>query len=162
LCLLSIFKRSFNRILHTCARQLPGCTTVRPFIHKLRGVSIGSDVFIGDEVYIENDFPELISLGDHVQIALRSVLIAHTLGKGRIIIEDNAYIGASCVIACSAGKVLTIGSGAVVGAGSIITSSVSPNCFVRNRKPHVVAKVGKPLPLCSSFNEFLSGLTIHK
>ena len=151
-----------NRLLHSIARVSPGSTSIRPFLHRLRGVTIGSSVFIGEDVYLENEHPELITIGKNVQIALRSVLIAHIMGTGKIIIEDNAYIGAACVITCGPNQTLVIGTGAVLGTGSIVTSSVSAHSFVRNSKPKVVAKVGKPLPLCNSFNEFLSGLSLPK
>ena len=44
------------------ARFLPGSTSLRPFLHKLRGVRIQGDVFIGDDVYIENEYPECIEI----------------------------------------------------------------------------------------------------
>ena len=159
---MPIIKQFTNRLLHHIARVSPGSTSIRPFLHRLRGVSIGSSVFIGEDVYLENEHPELITIGNNVQIALRSVLIAHIMGKGKIIIEDNAYIGAACVITCGPNQELVIGTGSVVGAGSIVTSSVSAHSFVRSTKPKVVAKVGRPIPLCNSFDEFLNGLSLPK
>ena len=155
-------RRITNRILHTWAKSLPGSTSLRPAIHRMRGVSIGDSVFIGEDVFIENEYPELVSIGNNTQIALRTIIIAHINGCGKVNICDNCYIGAGCIITCGPGQVLTIGAGAVIGAGSVITSNVSPNSFVRNSKPKVVAKVGKPYPLCNSFDEFLAGLSIPK
>ncbi len=48
----SILRGSFNRILHLMARFGPGATTLRPFLHKLRGVKIHGKVFIGDKLLI--------------------------------------------------------------------------------------------------------------
>ena len=157
-----MLKRIINRVLHRWARYLSGSTSLRPALHRIRGVAIGESVFIGEDVIIESEYPELVSIGNNVQIALRTVIMAHMNGCGKVIIEDYCYIGAGCIIACGPGQVLKIGSGAVIGAGSVITSSVSANCFVRNSRPKVVARVGKPLPLCDSFNEFLAGLSIPK
>ena len=42
-----------------------------------------------------------------------------------IIIEDNCWI-ASCAILASGGKKLTIGEGAIVGAGSVVMRNVKP------------------------------------
>jgi hypothetical protein len=48
----NLFVRIINRILHLMARNLPGSMTVRPFLHRLRGVKIQKNVWIGDDVYI--------------------------------------------------------------------------------------------------------------
>ena len=67
------------------ARFLPGATTLRPFLHKLRGVKIYGKVFIGDDVYIENEHPECVEIHEGVQIVLRTNIIAHFRGTGKII-----------------------------------------------------------------------------
>jgi len=55
----SILRGSFNRILHLMARLGPGATTIRPFLHKIRGVKIYGNVFIGDDVRALN-FPKYV------------------------------------------------------------------------------------------------------
>ena len=102
---------SFNRILHLLARFGPGATTMRPFLHKLRGVKIHGKVFIGDDVYLENEYPECIEINDGSTIGLRSNLIAHFRGPGKIIIGKNVSIRMGCNIAASPGQILTIGDG---------------------------------------------------
>ena len=151
-----------NWIIQKLARSCPGSTSLRPTLHKLRGVTIGSNVFIGEDVIIESKYPERVSIGSNVQIALRTIIMAHISGQGQVVIEDNVYIGAGCIITCGPNQVVRIGQGAVVGAGSVITSSVSENTFVRTAKPKVVARVGKPFPLCESYDEFLSNLSLPK
>ncbi len=79
--------RFVRRILHSLARILPGATSVRPFLHRLRGVRIGKNVFIGDEVYLENEYPERVEIQDGVRISVRATILAHTLGPGNVIIE---------------------------------------------------------------------------
>jgi heptaprenylglycerol acetyltransferase len=147
-----------NRVLALLARFLPGATTLRPFLHRLRGVHISGRVFIGDDVYIENEYPECIELDDGAQICLRSILIAHTRGPGRITIGKNAFLGANCVITASPGKILTIGDGAVVSTCSVIGSSVPPYTMVGNEKAKWLARVTVPLTMGTSYHAFLSGL----
>ncbi len=53
-----------NRLLHLMARQLPGATGLRVRLHRWRGVKVGLNVFIGDEVYLENEYPERIEIQD--------------------------------------------------------------------------------------------------
>src|SRR5256885_9210762 len=107
----------YGRTLHLLARFAPGATSFRPFVHRLRGVAIGKDVFIGDEVYLENEYPEAVEIQSGVQISVRAIIIAHTRGCGRVVIEKDAYIGPNTVIAASGDRVLTIGEWAVIGAG---------------------------------------------
>jgi len=151
-------RRVFNRILGMVARFAPGATSLRPFLHKLRGVRITGRVFIGDDVYMENEYPECIELHDGAQIALRTILIAHTRGPGRIVVGKNAFIGANCVVATSPGKTLTIGEGAVIATSSVIASDVSAYTLVANEKAQPRAKVTVPLALETSYDSFLDGL----
>jgi acetyltransferase-like isoleucine patch superfamily enzyme len=151
-------RRVFNRILGLLARFLPGATTLRPFLHRLRGVKINGRVFIGDDVYIENEYPECIEIRDGAQICLRSTLIAHTRGSGRIVIGKDAFLGASCVVTAAAGRTITIGDGAVVTACAVISSNVSPGTMVGNEKAKLLAVVTVPLAMETSYEKFLAGL----
>src|SRR2546425_1838083 len=130
----SFLRRACNRLLHQLARFLPGATSLRPFLHRLRGVKIHGKVFIGDDVYLENEYPECVEIHDGVQVGLRTTIIAHTRGPGRIVIEKNVFIGASCVIAASPRKTLTIGEGAVLGIASLVTSDIPPRTFYSGEK----------------------------
>lgn len=154
----SILRRIGDRFLHSLARKLPGAQSVRPFLHRLRGVSIGADVFIGEEVYIENEYPEVVEIGSGVQIALRAIILAHTRGPGRVIIENDVFIGANAIIAASGGKTIRIGEGAVVGPGVVITSDVAPHMFIPNETARPVARALVPLAKAKSMEEFVRGL----
>jgi acetyltransferase-like isoleucine patch superfamily enzyme len=75
-------------------------------------VTIGVDAHIGPEVLIRDSD-------------------SHTTGEGRtptrpIVIGDRVWIGARAIIL----KGVTIGEGAVVAAGSIVTKDVEPNTLV--------------------------------
>ena len=154
----STLRRSLNRLLHTLARRLPGSTSLRPLLHRLRGVRIGQNVFIGDEVYLESEYPESIQLGDGVQISVRAIIIAHTRGAGAVIVGKNAYIGPNAVIACNGGRTLKIGDGAVIAAGTVITRDVPPGMLVGNKAPEILAKASISLCEAQSFDEFVRGL----
>jgi UDP-3-O-[3-hydroxymyristoyl] glucosamine N-acyltransferase len=154
----SLLSRVSNRALHLMARVLPGSRSLRPFLHRLRGVSIGHNVFIGDDVYLENEYPGCIDIEDDVEIGLRSVIIAHLRGPGRVVIKKAAWIGACCLISSAKGRTLTIGEGAVVGAGSIVTSDIAAFAFVKPAAPQQVATVAVPLATAPSYMAFLRGL----
>src|SRR5438034_1684610 len=154
----SISRRVLNRLLSLAARALPGSTTVRPFLHKLRGVRITGKVFIGDDVYIENEYPECVELDAGCQICLRSVLVAHTRGVGKICVQRDAFIGANCVIIASPGCVLSIGKGAVVAASTTIFSDVPDGTLFGLEKAKPLARVTVPLKMDTEYGEFLAGL----
>jgi acetyltransferase-like isoleucine patch superfamily enzyme len=154
----SVVRRVFNRILGFMARVLPGSMTLRPFLHRLRGVRIDGRVFIGDDVYIENEYPECIELREGAQICLRSTLIAHTRGPGRIVIGKDAFLGANCVVTASPGRTLTIGEGAVVTTSSVVASDVPAHTLVGNEKAKPLALVTVPLAIETSYESFLAGI----
>lgn len=141
------------------ARIAPGSTTIRPFLHRLRGVKIGKRVFIGDDVYLENEHPDAVEIQDGVHISLRAIILAHTRGVGKIVIEKDAFIGISAILTSSGGKTLRIGEGAVVGAGAMITRDVPGRVFVANEGPKPIANVGLPLTIAETVEDFVRGLT---
>jgi heptaprenylglycerol acetyltransferase len=155
----SLLRRLSNRVLGHLARTLPGCTSLRPLLHRLRGVQIQGKSFIGDDVYIENEYPECVILEDGAQICLRSTIVAHTKGLGQVILGKDAFIGAGCLIIASPNSTLRIGEGAVVAAGSVISTNVQPGTLVAPESPKALATVTVPLAMETQFTEFLKGLT---
>lgn len=153
-----LLRRISNRILAMLARFAPGSTSLRPFLHRLRGVRLTGRVFIGDDVYIENEFPECVELEDGAQVCLRSILIAHTREVGRIVIKKNAFIGAGCIITAVPGLTLTIGEGAVITAGSIVTTDVPPATLFGNERARPLAQARVPLTIDGDYAKFVAGL----
>lgn len=152
------FRRIMNRVLHMLARILPGATSVRPVLHRLRGVKIGQDVFIGDDVYLENEYPEGVEIGSRTEIGLRSVIIAHFRGPGRVIIGDDVWIGACTFISSASGRTLTIGDGSVIGACSVITTDVPARAVIKPADPQRVGTAHLPLSKARSYGHFLLGV----
>jgi acetyltransferase-like isoleucine patch superfamily enzyme len=140
------------------ARFGPGATTLRPFLHKLRGVKIYGKVFIGDDVYLENAHPECVEIHEGAQIVLRTNIIAHFRGTGKIIIGKNVWIGMCCNIAASVGQTLNIGEGSVIGMGSIVTRDVPPFTFVVGSPAKPKYKVTVPMLVDTRMEDFRKGL----
>lgn len=158
--LFFVLKQLSRRILHLMARFLPGGTSLRIRLHRLRGVKINGRVWIGDEVYLENTYPECIELNDESLVLLRSVLLAHTMGgRGKVIVEKKARIGACCLVAASPGQTLIIGEGSMVAAGSVVRKNVPPYTFVAGVPAKPIATLKYPPTLSTKYDVFKSGMT---
>ena len=155
----SFLRRIFNRVLHLVARQAPGAQSFRPFLHRLRGVIVRPGVFIGDEVYLDNEYPECVELHENASVSMRAILVAHTRGTGRIIVERDAFIGPNVVICAHAGQTIKIGEGAVIAAGAVVTRSVPAHLLVAPPPSRPVARAQRPLTTQTSMEDFLAGLT---
>jgi len=147
-----------NSLLHFLARVLPGGFSVRPFLHRLRGVTIEDDVWIGDDVYIDEDHPEAIEIREGAAVATRCTLIAHTKGIGKIIIEKRAAIGAGCIIVCASGQSLTIGEGAVVSAGSAVSNDIPPYTLCGPPRIQTFGKIDIPFRSAATLEQFRRGV----
>ena len=100
------------------------------------GVKIGSNCFIDTRNWSSE--PYLVSIGNNCQITRCVSIHTHGGGQamrlispdfdvfGKVVIEDWAYIGAYSQIMPG----VTIGEGAIVAAGSIVTKSVAPHTVV--------------------------------
>jgi acetyltransferase-like isoleucine patch superfamily enzyme len=124
-------------------------------------VRIGAGCFIGTDALIETSRPHLVSIGDGVAIGIRTVIIAHfrdpsasgTTGKEReysVRIEDEAFLGPGVIVLPN----VTIGHGAVVNAGSVVTRSVPPMTMVQGNPAVPVARCGVPLGLHTPLKVF--------
>jgi acetyltransferase-like isoleucine patch superfamily enzyme len=115
-------------------------------------------VWIGDDVYIENEYPECIEIHENAGINLRTTLIAHTRGSGKIIIGKNVFVGCGCVITCPPNYTLTVGEGSVIVANSVISKSIPPFSFVAAPEAKPIAKVTVPFLENVSYEDFIAGL----
>jgi acetyltransferase-like isoleucine patch superfamily enzyme len=133
---------SINRLLQLLARILPGGQTIRIMLHRARGVHIGSNVFISEDVILETACPNLITIEDRVSIGIRTIVIAHfrELNEG-VTIESDVFIGPGVIVLPN----VTIGRGAVVAAGSVVTRSVPAMTIVQGNPAVPVARCGIPL-----------------
>lgn len=124
----------------------------------MRGMQIGKNVWIGDDVYLENEFPELVEIHDGAVVGLRATIIAHTRGAGRIVIGKDVYIGAASVIVTAANRTLVIGEGSVIMASSLVTGSVPAYTLYGSDASKPLARISKPFTATASYEEFMMNL----
>lgn len=98
---------------------------------KLGGVNIKGHALIYSNVGIDTVYPNLIFIGNGVRVTAGTRILTHYLDpskpgvnfrSGEVHIEDDVFIGVNTCI-CSP---VTIGKGAIVGAGSVVTKDIPP------------------------------------
>jgi acetyltransferase-like isoleucine patch superfamily enzyme len=124
----------------------------------MRGVRIYGRVFIGDDVYLENEYPECVEIHDGAEIGLRSIIIAHTRGAGEVVIGKDVLLGAGVIVVCPARRKLVIGEGAVITAGSVVTTNVDPFTLCGGSRISARAKITVPFTMDTQYDEFVRGL----
>ncbi len=94
------------------------------------GVTIENEVFIGHNVTFINDlYPQATADGGELQTDDDWKCIPTLVKKG-------ASIGSSATILCG----ITIGEGAIVGAGSVVTKDVPPDTVVGGNPARILKK----------------------
>jgi maltose O-acetyltransferase len=111
-----------------------------------RGLQLGSNVWLGDGVYLDPAFSWLIEIGDDVIIALDVVILAHDAAPrvqlgytriGRVRIERGVRIGHRALIMPG----VTIGERSIVRAYSVVTRDVPPETMVAGNPAKTLASV---------------------
>jgi acetyltransferase-like isoleucine patch superfamily enzyme len=153
-----------GRLVGKIAFVAPGGSRIRPWLQRLRGVTIGKNVWIGQLVYIDEIHPSDVSIGDNVTISLRTSIISHfysgprrPVGNGRVVIENDVFIGPHCVILPN----VKIGEGAVIRAGTVVSRNVPPHTFWGPPAAEALGIVNVPLTPDREYEEFMEGLTLR-
>jgi acetyltransferase-like isoleucine patch superfamily enzyme len=147
----NLIRGLMNRILQMLAMIFPGGQNLRVWLHRARGVSIGRNVWISYNVVLETGYPQLITIDDSAFIGIGVIVIAHFKESRRgVRIGKQAFIGPGVIILPD----VEIGDGAVVTAGSVVTSSVPAMTLVQGNPAVPIAKCGVPLWPDTPLSEF--------
>lgn len=159
---MSTMKGILNRILHKIAFAIPGGYSVRPFLHRVRGASIGKNVWISQYVYIDELHPEGVVIHDNCTIGIRSSIISHIYwgarknkgGYKQVVIEKDVYIGPHCVIMPGT----RIGEASVIKGGTTVSGIIPPFTFWGYPKAGPLARITVPLTSEHEYEDFVRGL----
>jgi len=150
-----------RRIFAKLAFFLPGGGTVRPGLHRMRGVKIARNVWISQYVYIDEIHPEGVSIGENCTIGMRTSIINHLYwgprrkdNPSKVVIEDDVFVGPHCVILPN----VRIGSGSIIQAGSVVQRNVPPGTLWGPQPAGPLGKASVPLTPQHSYEEFVAGL----
>lgn len=110
-------------------------------IWSMKEVRIGSRVFISHGVNIHDSDSHSLSARERHERFLEKMrwghhLIPENTKFAPVVIEDDVWIGFNAIIL----KGVTLGTGAVVGAGSVITKNVEPFTVVVGNPQRVIGK----------------------
>lgn len=136
---MSLGRKLTKKMCKVLAPITPG-NGLRIMLMRACSYSVGKKVYIGERVIIIDKLSDKKNLiiGDRVSIAPGSIFITSSdpnfsrIGpyvktvNGKIVIEDDAWIGAGAIILPD----IKVGTGAVVGAGAVVTKNVQPYTIV--------------------------------
>jgi len=120
-------------------------------ILKKRGLVVGKNFHILNDVIIDDSHCWHISIGDNVTLAPRVHILAHDASTkilfgyariGKVQIGNNVFIGASSIIMPG----VFIGNNVIIGAGSLVIKDIPDN----------VVAAGNPAKIICTLNDFIN------
>lgn len=126
---------------------------VRPWVLKRIGCHVGKGCFIGDNVRIDAGHSDMITLEDGVSVAGGTRLLCHQRDfKDYFVGSDYMKLGYTikpivlkkgCLIGMESFVLpgVTVGEGAIVGAGSLVTKDIPAWTIVTGRPAKVVKEI---------------------
>lgn len=138
-----------NWVLERLASVLP-VPSWRVACHRLRGINMGKNVYIGYDVIFDRIYPHCITVEDYAEIGDRSIISAHSRGsmllRGMyerkiepVTIKRGAWIMPGVIIAPG----VTIGERAVIGTGAVVTKDIPPEVAAVGVPAKVIKQVEK-------------------
>ena len=125
---------------------------LRPCFLKMLGCKVGKDVYVGDFVRVDLSHADMITIEDHVHIADASRLLCHQRDLSNYHVgDDYAKLGyhikpivlkKGCLIGMESFIMpgVTVGEGAIIGAGSLVTKDI-PAWTIATGRPAKVVRV---------------------
>ena len=154
--LICFFIRKTLDYLYLTVSLFAPYTGIRVWLHKKRGVKIGKSVHIGPQVFIDDIFPNFVSIEDGVSIAGQNFILTHVKPLeyhknftkayvAPVTIRKNAWVTIGVIILPG----VTIGEGAIVAAGAVVTEDIPPHTMAAGTPAKVIKKLnsGSDLPL---------------
>lgn len=126
---------------------------IRPWVLRKIGCHVGKDIFVGDNVRIDAGHADMIYIDDHAHIAGGTRLLCHQRDLSDYHIgDDYAKLGYKIkpIHLCKGSLVgmesfvmpgVTIGEGAIVGAGSLVTKDIPAWTIATGRPAKVVKEI---------------------
>lgn len=128
---------------------------IRPWVLRKIGCHVGKDVFIGARVWIDTGHADLIYIEDHAHVTGLTVLLCHKKDLSQYRRGDDyaklpyktgeIHLGKGC--STGTGTLImpgvTIGEGAIIGAGSLVTKDIPAWTIALGRPAKVIKEIPK-------------------
>ena len=128
---------------------------LRPILIRKMGCHVGKDTFFGDYVRMDTSYADMIYIGDYTHITSGCRLLCHQRDLTGYCVGDNAadlgyktgeiHIGKGVMVGMETIIMpgVTIGDGAIIGAGSIVTRDIPAWTIATGRPARVVKEIPK-------------------
>lgn len=128
---------------------------LRPFILRRMGCKVGKGCFIGDYVRVDTSHTDMIIIEDSVSIASGSRLLCHQRDFSDYCVGDDymklgytvkpIHLKKGCLIGMESFVMpgVTVGDGAIIGAGSLVTKDIPAWTIAAGRPARVVKEIPK-------------------
>lgn len=126
---------------------------LRPILIRKMGCHVGKNTFFGDYVRMDTSYADMIYIGDYTHITSGCRLLCHQRDLTGYCVGDNAanlgyktgeiHIGKGVMVGMETIIMpgVTIGDGAIIGAGSIVTRDIPAWTIATGRPARVVKQI---------------------
>ena len=126
---------------------------LRPILIRKMGCHIGKNTFFGDYVRMDTSYADMIYIGDYTHVTSGCRLLCHQRDLTGYCVGDNAaslgyktgeiHIGKGVMVGMETIIMpgVTIGDGAIIGAGSIVTRDIPAWTIATGRPARVVKQI---------------------
>ena len=126
---------------------------LRPILIRKMGCHVGKNTFFGDYVRMDTSYADMIYIGDYTHITSGCRLLCHQRDLTDYCVGDNAadlgyktgeiHIGKGVMVGMETLIMpgVTIGDGAIIGAGSIVTKDIPAWTIATGRPARVVKEI---------------------
>lgn len=149
----NIYRKRLEKMMDWPILQSFNPRKFRPWLLRRIGCHVGKDVFIGDYVRVDCGHADMITIEDHVSVASGSRLLCHQRDFTDYCVGDD-YLDLGYVIkpivlkrGCLIGMEsfvmpgVTVGEGAIVGAGSLVTKDIPAWTVAAGRPAKVIKQI---------------------
>lgn len=145
--------KSLEKMLDWAVLEPLAPRKLRPILIRKMGCHIGKNTFFGDYVRMDTSYADMIYIGDYTHVTSGCRLLCHQRDLTGYCVGDNAaslgyktgeiHIGKGVMVGMETIIMpgVTIGDGAIIGAGSIVTRDIPAWTIATGRPARVVKQI---------------------